>query len=239
MRQLSLVNTLAATLVAATCLAAVEGQDAPAGELRLLLGTSPGYEVSEDAKNAGGDVTYEWGGTEANAGTVAMQYVVEVGQPTYFLGQPILGGELLVTGADLRPKTYNADGVVYANTDGEKLTYLAVTPTLVAGWRFAKPASSAIDVIGELQFLLGATVLTGEISNSLGSDRSYGLGFETGARLLLGIQEEGWTGAVVVGARRGWASLTFDQDAAGNSFSTTSNLDRIGAELMLVIGHSF
>lgn len=234
------LQSLVATLAVVSCVMAAEDAAAPTGDLRLIVGMSPAYEVSEDATSSSGETSYAWEGTEKDAGTVAVQYVAECGQPMGVMGQPILGLELLCTSAVLKPKTFTVDGVSYANTRGEQVSYLAFTPTAVAGWRFAKPDSSAVGMIGEMQFLLGATVVTGESSNNAGSDdMSVGFGVETGARVMLGIQESGWTGAVLAGVRRGWASIEFDHDAYGSSYTSTLTLDRIGAELMLVVGHSF
>lgn len=233
--------TLVALIAAGSSLAAADGgETAPVGELRLLAGMSPAYEVSETAESGGASTTYRWEGADSDAGTFAVQYVRPYGSPMTVLGQPIFGLEVLFSAATLRPDSYTVDGSSYANTTQEEFSYLAMTPTAIAGWRFAEPESRTAGLVGELHFLLGATVLRGEVLNQAGSDdTSIGYGFEVGARAMLGLKEGGWTGAVVAGVRRGWASIEMERDGYGSSATSTLDLDRVGAELMLVVGHSF
>lgn len=232
---------LCSACIAGPGLLAVEDAPVSTGELRLFLGMEPAYTVNEEAEAANGDSTsYAWEGADSDAGSVAVQYVADFGQPMAVLGQPILGFELLVSGATLTPNSFTVDGRSYTNSGGEEFSYLAFTPTAIAGWRFAKPDSSEVGLIGELQFLAGATILHGESSDDAGSnDQSMGFGFDLGARVLFGIKESGWTGALVAGVRRGWASIELDHDGYDQSYTSTLDLDRVGAELMLAVGHTF
>lgn len=229
---------LCSACIAGPILSAADADPSDAGELRIMLGMEPAYEVSEEATATDGtSTTYEWKGLDKDAGSVAVQYVAEFGNASQVLGQPIIGFELLVSSASLKPTGYTVDSVAYTNGNDEKFTYFAVTPTAVVGWRFAKPETSEVGAIGELQLLAGGTVLRGESSDSSGtSDTSLGFGFDVGARVLFGIKEGGWTGAVVGGARRGWASIEMDREG---SYTSTLDLDRMGYELMLAVGHSF
>ncbi|MBN8526153.1 MAG: hypothetical protein J0M02_12540 [Planctomycetes bacterium] len=240
MRQSLVATTLAlgSVFVAGPCLSAADADASPTGELRILLGMEPGYEVSEEAKAVDGSTTsYEWEGLDKDAGAVAVQYVTEFGNLSQVLGQPIIGFEVLCSSAVLKPTGYTVDGGTYSNDNDEEFNYFAVTPTAVVGWRFAKPETSEVGAIGELQLLAGGTVVRGEVSDNSGaSDTSLGFGFDVGARIVFGIKEGGWTGAVVGGARRGWASIEMDREG---SYTSTLDLDRMGYELMLAVGHSF
>lgn len=241
MRPHTLVATLA--LCAALPLAAA-AEKAPvkaathedgAGELRLAVGLVPVYEVSEDASGSSGSTTYDWEDDDNTAAGFAVQYVKPLAnspQPN----KPLLWGvEVLVSSATVQPDLYQVGGSVFGNSDGEKLSYVSLTPAAVLGWRFAQPSSRGMGVLGELQVHAGPTLLSGEVVNGLGSDRSLGYGFDTGARVVFGLHERGWTGTVMAGFRRGWAGLDLDQ----GSYTSELTLDRIGAEVLVSLGYLF
>lgn len=242
MRPHTLVATLAlcAALPLAAAAEKVSAVKAPthedgAGELRLAVGLVPVYEVSEDASGASGSTTYEWEDDDNTAAGLLVQYVKPLAhspQP----GKPLLWGlEVLVSSATVQPEQYQVGGTTFGNNDGEKFSYVALTTSAVLGWRFAQPSSRGLSVLGELQAHAGPTLLSGEVVNGLGSDRSLGYGFDTGARVVFGLHERGWTGTVMAGFRRGWAGLDMDQ---GN-YTSELTLDRIGAEVLVSVGYLF
>jgi len=221
-------------------LAAAETTDASLppviGDLRILFGITPAYIVTEEVipLGGGGSIIYDWQGTDDYTRCVAFQYVRPFGKQR-LLGQPIVGLELQIAQADLKPQTYDVNGTTFSNNLNEHIGYVAITPAAVIGLRFAEPESNELGLIGEAQFMLGVTVMSGNIESDLGTDRSMGYGVDGSARIMLGLKEAGWTGAMVAGVRTGYAAISFDQ---GNPTSDMT-LESTGAEVFFVIGHSF
>lgn len=227
-----LIHLASVTLMAAS-LAAVETSR---NDLRLMVGMVPAYEVQEDSTPAAGGATsgYDWQGTDISALAIGVQYLVDVGKPRES-GRPVIGAEVLIHSASLKPETYASGGSTLSNVDGEQFSYVAISPALVLGWRFAQPENNRLGLLGELQAVAGVTLLTGQIDNQYGTDTSFGYGVDGGVRALLGLQEAGWTGNVSVGVRRGWATISMDQDTKTSDLT----LDAMGVEVLVSAGYLF
>ncbi len=218
-------------------LIAAETPEAPIGDVRVLLGIAPAYQVSEESTSlyGGPATTYEWEGTDDYARVLGVQYVRKFGKANT-IGQPIVGLEVQIAGAELKPTGYTVDGASFTNNLNERINYVAFTPAAVLGLRFAEPEDNEIGLIGEVQAMIGLTVLSAYIESDLGTDRSMGYGLDGGARIMLGLKESGWSGSIIAGVRGGFASVSFEQ---GNPSSSDMTLESIGAEVLLAIGHEF
>ena len=230
----SALGLLCAGLVAAET--PPEKPETQAGEFRVLLGIAPAYAVTEEAtpRGGGGTTTYEWEGTEENARVLGLQYVRPFGKANV-IGQPIFGLELQISNAELKPTSYTVDGSSFSNNLSERITYVAFTPAAILGLRFAEPEDNELGLIGEVQAMVGLSLIGGYIESDLGTDGSLGYGVDGGVRILLGLKEAGWSGSVIAGVRGGYASISFDQ---GNPTSDMT-LESVGAEVLLAIGHEF
>jgi len=217
-------------------LAAAEPAAPARSDVRVLVGVEPAYEVTEKAKPSGGGAssTYDWKGTDTTSVAVGVQRVWEFGaqKPA---GRALLGYEVIIHGNTIKPESYTSGGSTFSNADDESFDYVALSPALVLGWRFAQPENASVGFLGEIQGIVGPSVVSGRITNAYGSDISVGYGFDTGARVVLGIQESGWTGAVLAGVRRGVASITLNQD----TYKSTMTLESMGAEVLVSVGCVF
>ena len=227
---------LASLSLIAVGLCAAEPAAPSRRDVRLLVGVTPNYQVTEAMTPAGGGsgADFKWQGSDRMAPALGLQWLFEFGQPRQ-TGRPIIGAEVLLSTGVVQPETYGSNGATQVNADSETFSYVAAHPALVLGWRFTQPEGSSIGVIGEVQAALGVTALTGELKNAYGSDLSIGYGADAGIRLLLGLQEAGWLGTVSVGAHRGVAGITMDMD----TYTSDLTLDSIGAEVLVSIGYLF
>jgi hypothetical protein len=147
----------------------------------------------------------------------------------------VIGAEVILHSAALKPESYTSGGQELTNVDGEQFSYVAISPAFVCGWRYLQPEGNRLGLLGEIQAVAGVTLLAGQIENSLGSDASFGYGVDGGIRALLGLQEAGWTGTVSVGVRRGWATISMDQGTKTSDLT----LDAMGAEVLVSAGYLF
>jgi hypothetical protein len=232
-----LVNGLL-LIAAAGGLCAAEPVAAKPVEARLLLGLVPAYEVTEGRPDSGGGNTdYVWDGTDNHGRAVALQVAWAL-EPSGGV-KPILGVELMIHGATLTPTGYSGGGSTYGNADGEEFSYLAVTPMVIAGLRVLEPHDERLGMLLELQAGLGFSVIHGEIENGYGDSAGIGLAGDATIRALFALQEQGWTGGVLVGLRGSWGGLEIDQSDGSGSFTSDLTLEAVGAEAMLVVGRTF
>ena len=233
------LTCLASLTLMATALAAAEPAG-PAvlsrGDMRLLAGVLPAYEVEEEstASATGSVSSYDWKDTDSNAGAIGVQYLREFG-PAERNGQALIGVELLIHTATLTPGGYTSGGQSFGNADGEEFSYVGLSPALVLGWRFAQPTGNSLGFLGELQAAGGVTALSGTIDNGLGNESGYGFGLDGAVRGLLGLQEAGWTGTVSVGLRSSWATISLDQTTKSSDLT----LNGLGAEILVSAGWLF
>lgn len=199
-----------------------------AGEWRLIAAIAPAYAVEEDYDGSSGWETYDWQGTGEQAPLIAAQYQRPLGDGSWSWGVELYG-----SWRELRPSSYELAGATVGNPDGEHLIYHTATLALLLTWHALQPEDERLSLFVDAQASLGPTMLTARLINGSGSDRSFGYGGDGAVRLIAGLAERRWLGAMLIGWHHGYAVSEIEIGPRRSELW----LERSGAELGLVVGH--
>lgn len=198
-------------------------------EWRLAAGLMPAYEVTKEESERGAlQATYEWLGTAERAPLIAAQYGQRIADAPFSWGVELKG-----SWRELRPRSYRSGGKAYANLDGEHLVYHSATLALTGTWQAVRSSDERLAFLVDVQASLGPTVLAAHLANSQGSDRSVGYGGDASVRLIAGLSERRWQGAILLGWCHGVAITEFKLPSYRSEFQ----LERSGIEAAVMIGH--
>lgn len=236
------IRQMSRWLVLAGCVAGLSAADEnkPLGawDVRLIIDSTPGYDIREDASTSTATTTYVWRDMD---GGRSIQPEVE-----FLRAKPIHGedGSTLLFGARLSggsqtnmPATIYSNGVTYANTGHLTLSYNRLAAGVVVGWQTAPIHIEDIQILGEFSAYgeLGTMRITRQDDSGSGSD--WGHTSEYGLRAGLYLGERSCYGGFIMSLLEGWGEG--EVESFGGTATSKVHLHRDGLAVGAVAGIRF